>query len=161
MRAMRFAIVVAIGLALVGSGPAAGGDARPMTGRFTATVLSVAQRCGTDALTIGFDITGVASHLGRLAGTGSNCTEPTLATSAVAIWDGEATLAAADGSTISTVASGTQEAPVNGIANFDITHTVIGGSGRFLEAGGVWSLSGTINFLTGEVEGTVAGWLSY
>ena len=161
MRAIRLAIVVASIVALVGSGPVAGGDARPMTGRFSATVVGVAQRCGTDALTIGFDISGVASHLGKLAGTGSNCTELSLTTSAVAIWDGEATLTAADGSTITTVASGTQEAPVQGIATFDITHTVTGGTGRFAEASGVWSLSGTISFLTGEVNGTVAGWLSY
>ena len=161
MRATRIAIVLAGILALVGSGQVAGGDARPMTGRFSATVQPVGQRCGPDALTIGFDISGVASHLGRLAGTGSNCTELTLAASAVAIWDGEATLTAADGSTITTVASGTQEAPVDGIAPFDITHAVTGGSGRFAEASGVWSLSGTINFLTGEVEGSVAGWVSY
>lgn len=161
MRAMRFGIVVASILAVVGSGPVAGGDARPMTGRFSATVQPVAQRCGTDALTIGFDISGVATHLGRLTGTGSNCTELTLAASAVAIWDGEATLTAADGSTVTTVASGTQEAPVDGIATFAITHTVTGGTGRLAEAGGVWSLSGTINFLTGAVEGTVDGWLSY
>jgi hypothetical protein len=38
---------------------------------------------------------------------------------------------------------------------------VTGGSGRLADATGVWSLSGTINFLTGEVEGTVDGWLSY
>jgi hypothetical protein len=161
MRAIRIAIIVASVLALVGSGPVAGGDARPMTGRFSATVLPVAQRCGSDALTIGFAITGVASHLGRLTGTGSNCTEPTLATSAVAIWDGETTLTAADGSTVTTVSSGIQDAPVGGIATFAITHTVTGGSGRMADASGVWSLSGTINFLTGEVEGTVDGWLSY
>ena len=161
MRAIRIAIVVAGVLTLVASGPVAGGDARPMNGRFSATVLPVAQRCVTEALTIGFDISGVASHLGRLTGTGSNCTEPTLATSAVAIWDGETTLTAADGSTVTTVSSGTQDAPVEGIAAFAITHTVTGGSGRMAEASGVWSLSGTINFLTGEVRGTVDGWLSY
>jgi hypothetical protein len=161
MRATRLAIVLASIIAMAASGPVAAGDARPMTGRFSATVIPVAQRCGSDALTIGFDISGVASHLGRLAGTGSNCTEPTLATAAVAIWDGEATLAAADGSTITTVANGSQQAPVNGIGTFSIMHTVVGGSGRFAEASGVWSLSGTINFLTGEVDGTVAGWLSY
>lgn len=161
MRATRLAIVLASIVAMAASGPVAGGDARPMTGRFSATVIPVAQRCGIDALTIGFDISGVASHLGRLAGTGSNCTEPTLATAAVAIWDGEATLTAADGSTITTAATGSQEAPVGGIATFSITHTVVGGSGRFAEASGVWSLSGTINFLTGEVDGRVDGWLSY
>jgi hypothetical protein len=161
MRTIRLAIVLSTALVLVASGPVAAGDARPMTGRFSATVQPVAQRCGSDALTIGFEISGVASHLGRLTGTGTNCTEPTLATEAVAVWDGEATLTAADGSTITTVASGTQDAPVNGIATFAIEHTVTGGSGRLADATGVWSLTGTINFLTGEVEGTVDGWLSY
>jgi hypothetical protein len=161
MRAIRLAIVLASVFALVASGSVAGGEERPMTGRFSATVLPVAQRCGPDALTIGFDISGVATHFGRLTGIGSNCTELTLATSAVGIWEGEATLTAADGSTVTTVASGTQQAPVDGIATFAITHTVTGGSGRMADAGGVWSLSGTINFLTGTVEGTVDGWLSY
>ena len=161
MRTTRLAIVLASALVLVASGPVAGGDARPMTGRFSATVQPVAQRCGGDALTIGFEISGVASHLGRLTGTGSNCTEPTLATEAVGVWDGETTLTAADGSTITTISSGTQDAPVNGIATFAIEHTVVGGSGRLADASGVWNLSGTINFLTGEIDGTVDGWLSY
>jgi hypothetical protein len=161
MRATRLAIIAASILTLIGSGPVAGGDARPMTGRFSATVVPVAQRCGSDALTIGFEISGVASHLGRLAGTGSNCTEATLATGPVAIWDGEATLTAADGSTITTVATGAQGAPAAGIATFAITHTVTGGAGRLAGASGVWTLTGTINFLTGEVRGTVDGWLDY
>jgi hypothetical protein len=161
MRPMRLAVVLAMVLTLVGSGLAAGSAARPMTGRFTASVVTVAQRCGADALTIGFDITGVASHLGRLTGNGSNCTEFTLGTSAVSIWDGDATLTAADGSTVTTVAAGTQSAPIDGIASFAVTHTVTGGSGRMADASGVWFLTGTINFLTGMVDGTVDGWLSY
>lgn len=161
MRTTRLAIVAAIVLIPVTSASVAAGEARPMNGQFTATVVPVAQRCGPDALTIGFDISGTASHLGRLTATGSNCTEPTLATSAVAVWDGETTVTAADGSTITTIAAGSQGAPVDGIAPFAITHTVTGGTGRLAGATGVWNLSGTINFITGEVHGTVAGWLSY
>lgn len=160
MRAIGRASILATILLVAVSGVAVGQTARPMTGRFTATVVPVAQRCGADALTIGFDISGVASHLGRLTGTGSNCTEPTLATSAVAVWDGEATITAADGSTISTVSMGIQEAPVAGVATFTITHVVTGGSGRLAGVTGVWTLSGTIDFVTGHVDGTVAGWLS-
>jgi hypothetical protein len=161
MRTTRAAIVLATVLTLATTAAAVGGDARPMTGRFTATVEPVAQRCGDQAITIGFRISGVASHLGRLTALGSNCTEPTLATSAVAIWDGETTLTAADGSTLTTEASGRQDAPVNGVATFRIEHTVIGGSGRLADATGAWILTGTINFLTGQVEGTVDGWLSW
>ena len=161
MRTSRFAFVAATVLTILISSVAAAGDARPMSGKFTAAVASVPQRCGADALTIGFDISGTATHLGRLTGSGSNCTEPTLAIEAVAVWDGEATLTASDGSTITTISAGNQGAPVEGIAPFAITHTVIGGTGRFADASGVWSLTGTINFLTGQVEGTVVGWLSY
>ena len=161
MRALKYVTALATVLTLMGSGIVAAGDARPMTGSFTAGVVPVAQRCGPAALTIGFEISGVASHLGRLTGIGSNCTEFTLATSSVAIWDGETTLTAADGSTITTIATGTQEAPIGGVATFTITHTVTGGSGRFADASGVWLLTGTINFLTGVVDGTVDGWLSY
>lgn len=161
MRTFSSATLLAGILTLAIVNIAAGAESRPMTGRFTAGVAPVAQRCGPDALTIGFDISGRASHLGRLTGTGSNCTEFTLATTAVSIWDGEATLTAADGSTVSTVSSGTQAAPAGGVATFAITHVVTGGSGRMADASGVWTLTGTINFLTGQVDGTVAGWLSY
>ena len=88
MRWFSSATLLAGILTLAIAGIAAGAESRPMTGRFTAGVAPVAQRCGPDALTIGFDISGVASHLGRLTGTGSNCTELTLATTAVAVWDG-------------------------------------------------------------------------
>lgn len=161
MRALRLAIAMATTLTLVGAGLASAGEARPMTGQFTAGVVPAVQRCGADALTIGFEISGTASHVGRLSGSGTNCTEFTLATSAVAIWDGETTVTAADGSAITTSSAGTQSAPSDGIATFAVVHTVTGGTGRFAEASGVWLLTGTINFLTGTIEGTVDGWLSY
>jgi hypothetical protein len=136
-------------------------DQRPMSGQFTAQAGPTAPRCGADALTLGFEIKGVASHLGRLTGRGSNCTEFTLATNAVAVWDGLATFVAADGSTVSTTSDGTQDAPVAGRAAFDITHTISGGTGRFAGAAGVWEVTGVIDFTTGTVDGQVAGWFSY
>jgi hypothetical protein len=48
MRTIRLAIVLSTALVLVASGPVAAGDARPMTGRFSATVEPVAQRCGPE-----------------------------------------------------------------------------------------------------------------
>jgi hypothetical protein len=134
---------------------------RPMQGQFSAAATPAAQRCGADALTLGFEISGVATHFGVVSGSGTNCTEFSLATSAVAIWDGELTLAAADGSTLMTVSNGTQGAPVAGVAVFVTTHTVTDGTGRFEGAAGVWTVSGTIDFTTGTINGQVSGWLSY
>lgn len=131
-----------------------------MTGQFTAQAGPAQPRCGTD-LTLGFEIRGVASHLGALTGSGSNCTEWTAATSAVAIWDGLGTFVAADGSTLSSTSEGSQDAPVAGVAAFEITHTITGGTGRFANASGVWVVSGLIDFTTGGVAGRVDGWLSY
>ena len=148
-------------LAAVAATPAVAADQRPMTGQFTAQAGPATPRCGADALTLGFEIRGVASHLGSLAGIGSNCTELTLATNAVTVWDGLATFAAADGSTVSTTSEGTQDAPVAGRAVFAITHTITGGTGRFAGATGVWLVTGVIDFTTGGVAGQVAGWLSY
>lgn len=158
-----FATMAALVLALTATvvAPAAANEQRPMQGRFSATAAPAAQRCGANALTLGFEITGVATHFGVLSGLGSNCTEFSLATSAVAIWDGELTLAAADGSTLMTASNGTQGAPVAGIAGFVTTHTVTGGTGRFEGAAGVWTVSGTIDFTTGTLNGQVSGWLSY
>jgi hypothetical protein len=153
-------MVVALMFAATVAAPAAAGEQRPVRGQFTAQAGPAVPRCG-DALTLGFDIRGVASHLGNLTGVGSNCTEPSAATSAVAIWDGLATLTAADGSTLSTVSEGMQDAPVAGRAAFEITHTITGGTGRFVGAAGVWTVSGVIDFTTGVVNGRVAGWLSY
>lgn len=146
--------------ATIGTATAVAGEHRPISGQFTAQAGPAEPRCG-DALTLGFEIRGVAAHLGVLTGNGSNCTEWTLATSAVAIWDGLAMFTAADGSTLSTTAEGSQGAPIAGVATFEVTHTISGGTGRFADAEGVWIVTGTINFNTGTIDGQVAGWLSY
>jgi hypothetical protein len=146
--------------ATIGTSVAFAGDQRSVNGQFTAQAGPAEPRCGDD-LTLGFEIRGVASHLGAMTGTGSNCTAWTLATSAVAIWDGLATFVAADGSTLNTVSEGTQDAPVAGVAAFEATHTIIGGTGRFAGASGLWIVTGTIDFTTGAVSGQAAGRLSY
>jgi hypothetical protein len=161
MKTRFMAALGALILAASLAAPVGAADQRPMSGQFTAQAGPATPRCGADALTLGFEIQGVASHLGSLTGTGSNCTEFTLATSAVAVWDGLATFAAADGSTLSTTAEGTQAAPVAGRAEFSVTHTISGGTGRFAEAAGIWEVTGVIDFTTGTIEGQVAGWLSY
>jgi hypothetical protein len=121
----------------------------------------VEQRCGPDALTIGFEGAGLATHLGRMTGTGSNCTEFSLATDAVAIWDGIATYTAADGSTITTVYEGVQQAPVVGVATSVTINTIVAGTGRFERAEGSFTASGPIDFTTGLVSHTFSGWISY
>jgi len=159
----RYVITTALVLVLTGgvTAPVAAREQRPMTGQFTAQAAAAAPRCGPGALTLGFEILGSATHLGRIEGSGSNCTEFSLATDAVAIWDGELSLTAADGSTLTTTSVGAQDAPVAGVAGFVVTHDVTGGTGRFANAAGIWIVSGTINFSTSTIEGTVSGWLSY
>ena len=67
------ALLLSIALAL----PVSAGDQRPIRGQFNGSGVDVGQRC-PDALTIGFTIDGTLSHLGRMTGGGTNCTEFTL-----------------------------------------------------------------------------------
>ncbi len=157
----RYGVTAALAamLMLTAAAPAAAGDQRPMAGRFTVGVVPTEPRCAE--LTIGFAGSGIGTHLGRFTGTGTNCTTFDLATQAVPISDGLATFVAADGSTITTHYEGTQGAPVAGVATITATHTVVGGTGRFADAAGVWESTGTIDFLTGTSTATLSGWLSY
>lgn len=152
---------VVILLAAALTGPVAAAERRPMHGGYTVDVVPVEQRCGPNALTIGFEGVGIATHLGRLEGTGSNCTTFDLASDAVPIWDGRATFVAADGSSIDMTYEGTQSAPMDGSAVATSTFTVISGTGRFEGATGSWTSSGVIDFITGQFGGSFAGWISY
>ena len=139
----------------------AAGDQRPMKGRYTISVVPVEQRCGPNALTIGFEGVGIATHLGRMDGTGSNCTSFNLTTEAVPIWDGLATFVAADGSSISMSYEGAQDEPVDGRATAANTFTVNSGTGRFEGATGSWTSAEVIDFTTGIDRGSFSGWISY
>jgi hypothetical protein len=156
-RSMAFAMLAALTL----SASVLAGDQRPMKGHYTIGVVDVEQRCGPNALTIGFEGVGIATHLGRMTGTGSNCTEFTLATESVAIWDGVATYTAADGSSVTVSYEGVQQAPVAGSATSSTTSTVVSGTGRFEGAHGSWTASGTIDFTTGLVNDAFSGLISY
>jgi hypothetical protein len=151
---------LALTLALAAVLPATAAEQRPFSGEFTGFGIQAAQRC-PNALTIGHEVSGIATHLGRFTGSGTNCTEFTLATEPVAIWDGIVTIRAADGSTLTLTAEGSQGAPVDGVASYTHTDTVVAGTGRFADAAGVLILTGTIDFSTLAVTGTVSGWLSY
>ena len=151
-------LVLLLSVALILSVSA--GNQRPVNGQFTGTGVDVAQRC-PDALTIGFAIDGVLSHLGRMTGAGTNCTEFTLGTESVPIWDGIAIVTAADGSTLTLAYEGLQGAPTNGVASFSHQDTVIGGTGRFEGATGELTISGLLDFADLTVTGSVSGWISY
>ncbi len=161
MKTRWMTIIAGLALAAALAPAAAAGEQRPMSGQFTAVAVAAAPRCGANALTLGFEITSTATHLGRLTGSGSNCTEFTLTTEAVEIWDGLATFVAADGSTLTATSEGQQGAPVAGRAEAVTTHTITGGTGRFEGAAGIWTVSSVIDFTTGSITGRVSGWLSY
>jgi hypothetical protein len=154
-------ITLAVAVAILTVAPTAAGDQRPVHGQFTGSGVATDQRCGPGSLTLGFAISGVTSHLGRLTGSGTSCTEFALGTEAVSIWDGMITLEAADGSTLIVIYEGDQGQPIDGVATFLHADTIIGGTGRFEGASGEWTVSGTIDFTDLTVSGTVSGWLSY
>ena len=162
MRNRGTAGILAILLIGALAAPVAAAQQRPMEGTYSAVPAAELpeQRC-PGALTIGFQISGTATHLGQFDGVGTNCTEFTFTTEAVAIWDGITVIEAADGSTLTLHAEGGQDAPVNGVATYSHVNTVVGGTGRFADAEGVMTISGSINFATFEISGSVSGWLSY
>jgi hypothetical protein len=96
-----------------------------------------------------------------MTGLATNCTEFDLAGDAAPILDGEATFTAADGSTITATYAGAQDAPVDGVAAYENAATVTGGTGRFADASGSWTISGAVDFNTGAITGFLAGWLAY
>jgi len=159
----RFFVCAALALTLLIGAvlPVSATEQRSFSGQFTGSGILAEQRCGPGALTVGHEVSGVATHLGRFTGSGTNCTEFTLATEAVAIWDGIVTIRAADGSTLTMTSEGSQDAPVAGVASYTQTATVVAGTGRYEDASGVLVLTGSIDFNTFAVTGTVSGWLSY
>jgi hypothetical protein len=162
MRSLTRLALASLLLTLATAAPATAHQSRPMLGELRLTFAPApVQRCGPDALTLEFSGGGLATHLGLVSGTGSNCTELSLASGAVDIWDGEATYVAADGSTIQTSYAGTQQAPVDGTAVAITVHTITGGTGRFADAAGSWTVSGSVAFATGTFVGDLEGWITY
>lgn len=162
-----YRLLSSIGLSLLLSTalvlPVTAGGHRPVHGQFSGSGVDVGQRC-PDALTIGFAIKGNLSHLGRLTGGGSNCTEFTLGTDAVPIWDGTASVTAADGSTLTLTFEGQQGAPSSGVAHFSHSDTVVAGTGRFAGATGQLTVEGIIDFTAFPevtVTASVSGWINY
>jgi hypothetical protein len=161
MRRILGSLCLALAIAGAFILPAAAGAQRPFTGKFEGAGIPAEQRCGADALTLGFAVVGEMTHLGRVTGGGTNCTEFTLGTEAVPIYDGIVVLGAADGSTLTTTYAGGQGAPTAGVATFAHEHTITGGTGRFAGASGELSVRGIFNLADFTVTGTVTGWISY
>lgn len=161
LRCTRLALLAVLATILTAA-PAAADQSRPMQGWMTASVgIAAEQRCGPGAVTLEFHVQAIATHLGRATGSGTNCTEPSLAIGAVAIWDGLATYVAADGSTLVVAYEGTQEAPVAGVATATTQHTIVGGTGRFADAAGSWTVSGPVDFTTFSFSASFAGSIVY
>lgn len=149
-------LILLVGVAV----PVSAGDQRPVHGQFSGSGIGVDQRCAGN-LTIGFAISGVVAHMGRMTGGGSNCTSFALGTEAVAIWDGIAVLTAADGSTLTLTYEGSQGVPSDGVASYLHSDTVVSGTGRFDGASGQITVEGVIDLTDLTVDGVVSGWISY
>lgn len=136
------------------------GGQRPMNGQIELFGGPVGQ-CDANSVRIELAGTGTVAHLGRVEVEAANCTGGDLETGEAEISAGSATFTAADGSTITVVYSGTQQAPNGTIAEYTTTHTVTGGTGRFAGASGTWTIAGTVDLSAGRLLGDVSGWLSY
>ena len=161
-------IAASIGLALLLSValvlPVSAGERRPVPGHFSGSGAEVAQRC-PGALTIGFDINGVLSHLGRMTGGGTNCTEFTLGTEIRAHLGRHRHRDRRRRLDAYPCLRGTARGADQRRRNIHRTQdTVIEGTGRFAGATGQLTIEGLIDFsrfpdLT--VTGAVSGWISY
>jgi len=136
---------------------------RPMTG----TILLWGGPNGTtcDATTNQIDLagTGTLAHLGAVEVTSRNCSGADVYSTTVEITAGAATFKAADGSTVTSTFIGRQQPPAAGrhISAYTTTHTITGGTGRFANAAGTWTIAGTVDLSIGRLVGDVTGWLSY
>ena len=134
---------------------------RPMNGQIELWGGPTGEGCDANSIRISLAGTGNLAHLGRVQVTATNCTGGTLENGEADISQGSATFTAADGSTISVDYSGAQGAPDGAVASYTTTHTVTGGTGRFADAGGTWTIAGTVDLSIGQLLGDISGWLSY
>lgn len=137
------------------------GAQRPMNGQIELWGFPNGEDCDAESYWILLAGTGTLAHLGRTEITASNCSVGDLSIGPATIKNGTATYTAADGSTISVTYVGSHQAPDGNISRYTTTQTVTGGTRRFANASGTWTVAGTTDFTTGLVLGEVSGWLSY
>lgn len=154
--ALMLIVVLLLSLAM----PAMGATERPFRGSFLGVAGPAEPRCGSD-VTLGFTAIGTATHLGRIEGQASNCSDASFPAASVDVHDGVVTFVAADGSTITAEYEGVQQAPVDGVAAYSMTMTVVGGTGRFEGASGSWAASGQLDFNDLTITGAFDGWIAY
>jgi hypothetical protein len=154
------AVTALLLVALAAPATTLAGDQRPVRGEFTISLTQATHTCGAD-LPLAFAGAGIVSHLGRMTGSATHCTEFTLLTEGVAIWDGVAVFVAADGSTITTRYSGWQDPPAGSVATVVTIHELVVGTGRFAGVDGEWTLTGVFDVPSGTSSGTFSGWIGY
>jgi hypothetical protein len=161
----RLALPLAVGLALLAAvgvyALVQAGAQRPMSGQIALAAGPDGSACDSERIVILLEGSGNLTHLGKTTITARNCAGIGLETGASEISDGNSTFTAADGSTITATYEGSQTAPVDGVAQFTTTHTIVAGTGRFAGASGQWTIAGTVSLNTGELLGDVDGWISY
>ena len=153
-------LMLIVALLLSQAMPAMAATERPFRGSFVGVAGFVEPRCGSD-VTLGFTAVGTATHLGRIEGQASNCSDWSFPVASVDVRDGVVTFVAADGSTITAEYEGVQQAPVDGVAAYSLTMTVVAGTGRLEGASGHWTSSGVLNFNDLTISGTFDGWIAY
>lgn len=154
---LAVAIVAVVGVYAFVS---AGGQ-RPMNGQIELWGGPNGENCDATSIVIELAGTGTLAHLGQTQITARNCNAGNLEVGPADILAGTSTFVAADGSTITATYDGRNEAPQGTVSEYTTTHTVTGGTGRFANASGTWTIAGTVDISTGQLLGDVSGWLSY
>jgi hypothetical protein len=140
---------------------ASGAGQRPMSGQIELWGGPNGSTCNSTSNRIELAGTGTLAHLGAVEVSASNCTGADVETAAADISAGSAMFTAADGSTLTVAYHGNQDAPDGNISAYTTTHTITGGTGRFVNANGVWTIAGTVDLSIGKLLGDVSGWISY
>lgn len=103
--------------------------------------------------------TGIASHLGR--STFEAISYVTVSPQPPFTVTGTRTITAANGDQIFTTFSGTSTPVVNGMNGADLQETIIGGTGRFANASGNFTVKARNNFITSTFKADFEGYIKY
>ncbi|CAN5610206.1 hypothetical protein BH23CHL7_BH23CHL7_07250 [soil metagenome] len=137
------------------------GGQRQVTGTVTLVAGPNGQSCGFDGYVLELEGSAALAHLGNTTVIASNCSRGSLDTGPAVMFEGSATYTASDGSSVTVAYDGSQMKPVAQVGPFRVLQTVTGGTGRFANATGEWTITGEANITNGETHGDVTGWISY